>query len=386
MKSVAALAFFAVPALMFGACSQGDVNTPGTGGSSSTPGGGSSTTAGDTSTTPTSGTPATSAGSSTGGQPGSSGSSQGTSGSGMTMAGSSASGSGPMGGSSAGGMSGGSSSGGTSAGGMSGGSTAAGAAGTAAGGGGNLVMDVTGMANASGDSFASSFFIVPCYGQQQQDCLTTMGGTCPSTNGVPFETQGFTQTQTFKLGGTSGSMYQMTFTLNGITEGKYYEKGTRDAGNGAVANADGDAGTDTFYRGGNPVAQEHYNIYKMTIKKPDGSELEHYYLNSFPGGNVGRYENHNTFALHYQKTIPVVGGGSIELFLGDSNCHAVDNCGPGEYNGTCTKSRNIPSEPNLMLPTKYMGKDVASLNTISGAKQPYHAQLIHITVNSVTAM
>jgi hypothetical protein len=266
-----------------------------------------------------------------------------------------------------------------------GGNPMGGMAGMSGGDGGDLIKTVTGMPNDNGDSFMSSFFIVPCYAQMQQDCYTTPGGVCPSTNGVPFEQQGFTQTQVFKLGGTSGAMYNMTFTVNGITEGKYYEKGTRDAGDGAVANAESDAGTDTFYRGGNPVAQEHYNIYKMTVKKPDGTELQHYYLNSFPI-NVGRYENHNTFALHYQKMIPVVGGGSIELFMGDSNCHAVDNCGPGEYSGTCTKSRNIPSEPNLMIPAKYQGKDVASLNTITGAKQPYHAQLVHITVNAVTAM
>jgi len=246
-------------------------------------------------------------------------------------------------------------------------------------------MDVTGKPNDAGDSFMSSFFLLPCYGQQAQDCLTLPNGmACPNQSGA-FEQQGFTQTQKFTLGGTSGTMYNMTFTLNGISEGKYYQGGKRDAGDAAVANADGDAGTDTFYTGGMPVAQEHYNIYKMTVKKPDGTELQHYYLNSFPP-NVGRYENHNTFALHYTKTIPIVGGGSIELFIGDSNCHAVDNCGPGEFNGSCTKSRNIPSEPNLVIPTKYQGKNVADLNTITGAKQPYHAQLIHITVTAVAAM
>jgi len=246
-------------------------------------------------------------------------------------------------------------------------------------------MDVTGKPNDAGDSFMSSFFLLPCYKQEAQDCVTIpSGAACPNQSGA-FEQQGFTQTQKFTLGGTSGTMYNMTFTLNGISEGKYYQGGKRDAGDAAVANADGDAGTDTFYTGGTPVAQEHYNIYKMTVKKADGTELQHYYLNSFPP-NVGRYENHNTFALHYTKTIPVVGGGSIELFIGDSNCHAVDNCGPGEYMNTCTKSRSIPSEPNLVIPTKYMGKNVADINLLTGAKQPYHAQLIHITVTSVTAM
>jgi hypothetical protein len=273
------------------------------------------------------------------------------------------------------------------AGGTNGGSSAGGgAAGTAAqGGSGNLTMAVTGVPNSFGEALMSSFILLPCYKQDAQDCWTTPGASaCPNQSG-PFEQQGFTQTEAFKLGGTAGAMYAMTFNLNGISEGKYYQGGTRDAGDAAVVNADSDAGTDTFYRGGAPIAFEHYNVYKMTVKMPDGSELAHYYLNSFPP-NVGRYENHNTFALHYTKTIPIPGGGSVELFIGDSNCHAMDNCGPGEYAGICTKSRNIPSEPTLVVPTTYMGTNVADINLVTGAQQPYHAQLIHITVTSVTAM
>jgi hypothetical protein len=161
--------------------------------------------------------------------------------------------------------------------------------------------------------------------------------------------------------------------------------GTRDAGNGVVTNAQDANGTDTFYRGGAPVAVEHYNIYKMIVKKPDGSELQHYYLNSFPQTTTA-YENHQTFPIHYQKTIPVVGGGTIEYYVSDSNCRAVDNCGPGVYAGSCTASRNVPQEPNLVLPTMYMGKAVTNLNVITHMSQPYHSQLIHITVNSVATM
>jgi hypothetical protein len=246
---------------------------------------------------------------------------------------------------------------------------------------------VTGVPNTFGETLKDSFILLPCYGQVSQDCLTLPNGmACPNQNAASFEARGFTQTDTFKLGGTSGTMYAMTFTLNGITEGKYYSGGTRDGGNGAVANADGDTGSDTFYQGGMPVAQEFYNVYKMTVKNPDGTELKHYYLNSFPTGGVGDYEHHNTFTLHYTKTIPVPGGGSVELFIGDSNCHAVDNCGPGVFGTKCTTPRNIPSETNLVIPAKYMGKNVSDINTITGAKQPYHAQLMHITVNTVTAM
>jgi hypothetical protein len=52
----------------------------------------------------------------------------------------------------------------------------------------------------------------------------------------------------------------------------------------------------------------------------------------------------------------------------------------------CTASRSVPSEPTLKVPTMYMGKPVSSINLLNGANQPYHAQIIHITVNSVAAM
>ena len=38
------------------------------------------------------------------------------------------------------------------------------------------------------------------------------------------------------------------------------------------------------------------------------------------------------------------------------------------------------------MPTKYMGKNVSDLNVVNGNKQPYHSQLIHITVTAVVAM
>jgi hypothetical protein len=222
---------------------------------------------------------------------------------------------------------------------------------------------------------------MPCYAQMAQDCVTIpTGATCPNQSG-PFEMQGLTQTESFTLGGTSGTMYNLTFTVNGVAEAKYYMGGTRDAGNGVVALSPG--GDDTFYQGGSPVAVEHYNIYKMVVKKPDGSELQHYYLNSFPQTTTA-YENHQTFLIHYTKTIPVVGGGSIDLYVSDSNCRAVDNCGPGVYAGTCTASRNVPAEPNLVIPTMYMGKMTTNINVLTHTTQPWHSQIIHITVTGVS--
>jgi hypothetical protein len=287
-----------------------------------------------------------------------------------------------------GGGAGGSSIGGAAGAGSAGASGSGGAmgAGGSGAGGAVTVTGIAGIPNQFGETLASSFFLVPCYQQAAQDCITIPTGTqCPNQNAASFEARGFTQNETFTLGGTPGTMYNLTFTVNGVAEAKYYTGGMRDAGNGVVANAQGPAGTDTFYRGGSPVAQEFYNVYKLVVRNPGGAELNHYYLNSFPQTTTP-YEDHETFLLHYTKTIPVPGGGTVDLFMGDSNCHAVDNCGPGVYAGVCTASRSVPSEPTLKVPTTYMGKPVSSINLLNGANQPYHAQIIHITVNSVAAM
>ena len=50
--------------------------------------------------------------------------------------------------------------------------------------------------------------------------------------------------------------YKVTIKVAGLAEAKYYEKGTRAAGNADPPNVQGDMGTDTFYTGGNPVDQE----------------------------------------------------------------------------------------------------------------------------------
>jgi hypothetical protein len=183
-------------------------------------------------------------------------------------------------------------------------------------------------------------------------------------------------------GGSTGAGGSNAVTVDGIAGVKYYMDGDRDNGLTPPADAQSLTGTDSFYRGGSPVTTEFYNVYKLVVKDTDGTELAHYYLNSFPSV-APFYENHQTFPIHYTKTIPVPGGGSIDYFMSDSNCHAVDNCGPGVYNGTCTASRSVPNEADLVIPDNYMGQPVANINLYGGATQPFKAQLIHITVNSV---
>ncbi|HVU50312.1 MAG TPA: hypothetical protein VHL80_06480, partial [Polyangia bacterium] len=269
----------------------------------------------------------------------------------------------------------------------------AGAGGGAAGGGatGETVMDLFGIKNSFGESLVDSFFLWPCYSNQNQDCITIPpGSSCPTPKpngtGLDYEEQGLVQNETFQVGGTPGKMYNATIQVNGISEGKYYENGTRAAGNGDVANAQSDNGTNTWYTGGNPIYFEYYNVYSIRVYDTSGKELQHYYLNSYPKtGNV-QYEDHWTFAISYKATFPVMGGGTIVYHASDINCHAIDNCGSATTSQTCplTQARVVPNEPGLKVPTSYQGKATSGLNYRTGANQPWHSHIIHIKFTDVS--
>jgi hypothetical protein len=267
------------------------------------------------------------------------------------------------------------------------GSSAGGSGGSSAGGGGACDLDcIAGIKNDNMDALTNSFIMVGCYSKAQQDCITIPAGAqCPNQNSaLPMEEQGITSKQTFKIGGTAGTHYLLTINVNGMSEAKYYEKGTRAAGNTDPANPDATNGTDTFYTGGNPVNFENYNIYKITSLDGAGTEVAHYYLNSMPKTNTP-YEDHSVYPIAYTHDIEVVGGGSVVYLMADRNCHAVDNCGIGHQSASCaqTAGRKIPNENDLVLPTNYMGKPVSQLNLYGGNSQPFHSQVIHIVAKSV---
>jgi hypothetical protein len=276
---------------------------------------------------------------------------------------------------------------------------AGGSAGTGgAGGGGNLVDTVACVKNNFGECFKDSWILIGCYSQAAQDCITNRPGTaCPNQNSsLPMEQQGLTTDEYFTVGGTPGTMYRITIRVNGISEGKYYEMGTRAAGNASPPNVNDPNGIDGWYTGGRPVDFENYNIYKITVRSPptnaampqSGTEVAHYYLNSMPAGTGTNYENHNTFPFGYTHDIVVPAGGVIQYHTADRNCHAIDNCGPGSRSTSCavTDGRPIPNEPNAMIPASYMGQPVSGINTRNSNAQPFHSQVLHITATTVAVM
>jgi hypothetical protein len=274
-----------------------------------------------------------------------------------------------------------------------------GATGGAGGGGGSggasdvpTVAGVLGMPSDFGNpGWMDSWWVTGCTQKVNHDCITN-ANTC-NANDVPtdVEQQGARTKETWMIGGTAGQHYKVTFKFNAVTEAKYYSGGKRD-----VATVVGDPHTNTpldmFYRDGTSP-YSHYNEIKLTIYDDKMMPVRHFFMNSAPNNGTD-WENHYTFLASYQKSIVIVGGGKIVHLVQDSNCHAIDNCGP-EFHDTpdCAGSRKMPAEDaNSMIPSKYMDpvtNRVVDTNTLIAAypggslAQPWHAQAGHLHVLSI---
>jgi hypothetical protein len=204
---------------------------------------------------------------------------------------------------------------------------------------------------------------------------------CPNQGAANFEDKGSTFIEEFKMGGEMGKTYSVTIKVNGVVEGKYYQGGMRRDG-GNFADANDPAGGDAWHVGGAPIPSS-YNVFKITVLQPNGTdEVEHYYLNSFPS-NSG-FESHQTVLIGYEATFDVPGQGVIRYLNQDSNCRAINNCGPGDNGPNCPAARNVPNEPGLAVPATYGSQPVNnSFNVVNGAQQPFHAQMVHVTVTNV---
>ena len=301
-----------------------------------------------------------------------------------------AGGSGPTAGSSAGGnktggtgmttggmTTGGMTTGGMTTGGMTTGGMTTGGGGGTGGGAGDLKDTFAGTPNAFGFAWKDSFFLVACTEVQQHDCLTVQGA-CPDPGGE-FEEKGSVFKEEFKMGGEAGKTYSVTIQVNGIVEGKYYNGGMRRNPNSD--DLDNPAGTDSWHIGGNAIPSS-YNVFKLSVFEADGTTpVQHYYLNSFPQSTG--LESHRTVPISYKSTFDVPGQGVIKYLNQDSNCRAINNCGPGDNQSACPAARVVPNEPGLAVPTMYGGKPVAAMNVVNQAAQPFHAQMVHVTVTDV---
>jgi hypothetical protein len=169
-------------------------------------------------------------------------------------------------------------------------------------------------------------------------CTNASGSTPPAaitpSNGAPTS---------WTIGGTEGTVYDVTFRLRGIVEVTSYVGGTRDAGDTSILQSQ-----DLFQQGGTAQTSGgpsfDYNTYELDVTPAVTGAANTYYLNSVttaenPHAN-GTPTSHLTFPIDYTKTIKVMGGGKVSLKVTDSNCTQVQNCGPTSGN-TCAAPRTV---------------------------------------------
>ena len=233
--------------------------------------------------------------------------------------------------------------------------------------------------NEYGFALEDSFFITGCATVQEHDCLYPFPGVCPQDS-PDYAQRGDRFEESFEMGGTRGKTYLVTIAVSGIVEGKFYMGGARRATQ--VFEPDKVEGQDMLYVGGEAPLST-YRAYKLSVLEPNGTTLvQSYFLNSVPDYS---HENHRTYAIDYQVTLEVPGQGVVRFLNHDVNCHSINNCGVGDISGVgCPEPRRIPGEPDLPIPAEHGGRSVAEMNAVNGAQQPYHAQIIHVRVLSVT--
>lgn len=191
---------------------------------------------------------------------------------------------------------------------------------------------------------------------------------------TPCQNGSLTYQQDHDIGGEDGTLYNATIHFYGIMEPKNYQN--NDKREGGNTHTDPTSGLPLPWYPADPgqsVPLSTYNTYEVRVFDNNGQEVGTYFVNSDTG------EGHYTFAIDYEKTIPIVGGGFVRLKIFDSNCRQIKNCTAGGY--PCSgKARSVDisgadPQPGAALMQPGLGKS------------PDHAgQWILIDVTGVTPM
>jgi hypothetical protein len=141
--------------------------------------------------------------------------------------------------------------------------------------------------------------------------------------------------QNFAVGGVPGQRYRVTLHVYGIVEPKYYGASvTRASAHMRPANLDDGADPPPWaYADGNPsLPVSVYNTWEIHVVDNGGVDVCSYFLNSDTS------EGHWAYALNYEKTIDVIGGGRIRLRASDPNCRLIKNCWANGEQGPCDET------------------------------------------------
>jgi hypothetical protein len=186
------------------------------------------------------------------------------------------------------------------------------------------------------------------------DCplLPTDGAMCPNPTSTDYNTQGLFRTVTHKVSGTAGTQYTINFEVRGIAGTRCYTGGRKQV---AGLSSNPEVSNDGWYAGGQPVTPSKWNTFEIHVSPPvPGSGAisplnaneDVYYLNAFPYppitfGLDTYCEAHETFPMRYTASLPVLGGGTINMVFHDSNCLGQQNCGAPNRQLTCANPRSV---------------------------------------------
>lgn len=207
-------------------------------------------------------------------------------------------------------------------------------------------------------------FVVPCGDTPATDDCQGAGWTStfqdPGTNhacvGSPLRLDARID---FPIGGEPGALYDVTMHFYGIMEPRQYANVTRDAAPSRPTSEPGELtpfatlqpGATSYLSGDN-----NYNTYELRVLNQDAQEVAAYFL------NADTTTGHYTFGIDYEKTIRLIGGGTLRLQIVDANCRQIKNCGSGGI-PCAAKAREIdisaadPQPPANALQQPALGRD-----------------------------
>jgi hypothetical protein len=134
----------------------------------------------------------------------------------------------------------------------------------------------------------------------------------------------------FPVGGEPGAVYDVAMHVYGVMEPRNYGNVvTRDA-SGSPSRAAGGSPTpfaSMAAGAGNYLStgDNNYTTYELHVLDAAGQERRVHFF------NADTQTGHYTFGISYEKTIELIGGGSVVLQVQSANCRIMKNCGNGGF-------------------------------------------------------
>ncbi len=150
------------------------------------------------------------------------------------------------------------------------------------------------------------------------------------------------------IAGTPGQSYAATLHFYGIVDPRNYgNAGQRESGALRPQNLNTGATPPPWFIGvpGQAFAATDYSSYELHVFNELDQEVGVYYVNS------DTMEGHYTYVLNYERTIPIVGGGRVQVRLLDRNCRQIKNCGATGGAPCAPKARTVDISQVDPLPT-----------------------------------